>query len=199
MNRRFDERINFANFAVESPQARRGQAPGTPRPSAAPDPNSNHPPKRFPKIPFQFRSQYVRIPQSPRTTARRQKGEASMPAYTRLDQKPIPVPAAKIVMHENATKCTVQQNADSPSPPPPLSFRAHAILQNEAKCHSVSHRAPAQNEANSVSPTPRAPNHAKAPQPSPPAQNEANSKPHCPRPHSAYLYCLCSPASLPRA
>jgi hypothetical protein len=68
------------------------------------------------------------------------------------------------------------QVSSCPSP------RAHAILQNEAKCHSVSHRAPAQNEAN---PTPAK---ASAPTPSnvpkraemfhkthrPPAQNEAN-------------------------
>jgi len=66
VNRRCDKRMNFANFAGESPQARRGQAPGTPRPSAAPDPNSNHPPKKFLKNPFQIRSQHVRIPRSPR-------------------------------------------------------------------------------------------------------------------------------------
>src|SRR3954469_7327666 len=35
----------------------------------------------------------------------------------------------------------------TPPPFPPSPLRAHAISQNEAKCQSVSHRAPAQNEA----------------------------------------------------
>ncbi len=65
-------------------------------------------------------------PQSPRQTARRQKGEAAMPASTRLVQKPISAPAPKIVMHENATKCTVSANRKFPPARPERAQRVEA-------------------------------------------------------------------------
>ena len=88
-------------------------------------------PKNLPILPFQIRSQHVRIPAVGSTTARtdsQKKGGLAMSVYSatspRLAQRPIRALTPKSLMHENASKCTVSAKS---TPHPAFPERAQRV------------------------------------------------------------------------